>query len=224
MISKNLQAVIAELFGTMLLALIVVGSGLQGPSLGSDPALGLVINIVATSMGLWVLITLFGPISGAHFNPVVTLMMLWSGSIGGPKAIWYLLAQLLGALLGVGLAHLMYLESAFSWSDQLRANAGTALAELLATVGLLLVVVLLGARGLQAAAVGVATWIGAAAFATSSTAFANPALSLARVFAADGAGIDAGSAWVFVAVELLAIPLAVGLIRVFQNQTEGERK
>lgn len=224
MITKNLQALIAELFGTLLLALIVVGSGLQGPALGADPALGLVINILATSVGLWVLITLFGPISGAHFNPVVTLLMLWRRSISAPKAIWYLVAQLLGALIGVGLANLMYLESAFSWSDKLRANPGTALAELVATVGLLLVVVLLGPRGLQSAAVGVATWIGAAAFATSSTAFANPALSLARIFAADGSGIEAASAWVFVAVELMAIPLALGLIKVFQNQTEGERK
>ena len=224
MISKNLQAVFAELVGTMLLALVVVGSGLQGPAIGGDAAISLVINIAATSVSLWVLITLFGPISGAHFNPVVTLMMLWRRRIGVPKTIWYLLAQLLGAALGIALANLMYLQTPFGWSDQLRANPGTALAELLATVGLLLVVALLGARGLPIVSVGVATWIAAAAFATSSTAFANPALSLARIFAADGSGIEVGSALVFVAVELAALPLAVGLINVFQTQTEGETK
>lgn len=208
----------------MLLALIVVGSSLQGPALGGNATISFVINVLATALGLWMLITLFAPISGAHFNPVVTLMLWWRKGIRVDRAVWYLLAQTLGALVGVALANLMYLETALAWSSKLRANTGTAIAELVATIGLLLVVALLGARGHQVAAVGVATWIGAAAFATSSTAFANPALSLARVFAADGAGIEPWSALVFVAIELAALPAAMFLIRLFQQPIEGETK
>lgn len=216
LISKNARAALAEFLGTLLLALIVVGSGLQGPALGSDPAVGLIINIAASALGLWVLITLFAPVSGAHFNPVVTLMVWWQGGIAAGRAVWYLLAQLSGALLGVALANLMYLEALLDWSTNLRANLGTGVAEFIATVGLLFVVATLGARGYQVATLGVATWIGAAAFATSSTAFANPALSLARIFAADGSGIDPVSALVFVAVELLAIPSAMFLIKLLK--------
>lgn len=216
LISQNLRAVIAEFFGTLLLALIVVGSGLQGPAVGSDTAIGLIINVLATVAGLWLLITLFAPVSGAHFNPVVTIMVWWQRGIGGARAVWYLFAQGLGAIIGVVLANLMYFEAALAWSGNLRANAGTALAEFLATLGLLFVVATLGARGFQVASVGVASWIGAAAFATSSTSFANPALSIARIFAADGVGIESVSALIFVAVELLAIPAAFYLIKVFQ--------
>lgn len=218
------RSVLAELFGTLLLALIVVGSGLQGPALGGDVALGLAINVLATVCGLWLLINLFAPLSGAHFNPVVTLLIWWRGGIAGITALWYLIAQLIGAFTGVAMANLMYLEDAFLWSDNLRANLGTGLAEFVATVGLLVVVVVFGARGVAAASVGVASWIGAAAFATSSTAFANPALSLARAIAADGAGIDPVSALVFVAIELSAIPVAFYALRLFENSNQKEKK
>lgn len=213
----------AEFLGTAFLALIVVGSGLQGPALGAEPGSSLLINVGATALALWALITLFGQLSGAHFNPAVTAMLWLRREISVGKAFSYVFAQLFGATIGVAGANLMFTESAFSWSSNLRANFGTGLAELVATTGLLLIIVLLGAKGSKVAAVGVATWIGAAALATSSTAFANPALSVARIFAADGSGIDPFSAVIFVAVEVAAIACGWILIRIFEPQTEGEK-
>lgn len=219
----RLRAIIAELLGTLVLATVVVGSGLQGPALGSEPGSSLLINVVATALTLWLLITFIAPTSGAHLNPAVTLFALWRRSLGVGQAASYLMAQLAGAFIGVFLANVMYSEVAFTWSNNLRANWGTGVAELVATTGLLVVVAVLGARGIPVAAVGVAGYIGAAALATSSTAFANPALSLARIFAADGSGIDPGSALVFVAVELAAVPVAILALKFFESETKESK-
>ena len=211
---------LAEFFGTLTLALVVVGSALQGAALGADPAVGHLINVAATATVLWVLIALIGPISGAHFNPVVTVMARVGGEISGNGALAFLAAQVMGALVGVALANLMFLEQPLAWSSNLRANPGTLLAELIATVGLLLVIWALAPRRDRSAPVGVALWIGAAALATSSTAFANPALSLARIFAADGPGIDPLSALAFAGAQLAAIPIALIALKTFKNETD----
>lgn len=221
---KALRQTLAEFFGTLALALVVVGSGLQGAALGGDSVASHLINVLATMAALWVLITAIGPLSGAHFNPAVTLMARVRGEISRTTVFAFMAAQVLGALVGVALANLMYLEQALTWSNNLRANPGTLLAELVATVGLLIVIGVLAARRDGSTPVGVALWIGAAALATSSTAFANPALSLARIVAADGSGIDPMSALGFVVVQLISVPIALIALRIFKTETDKRRR
>lgn len=188
-----------EALGTALLLTVVIGSGVMADRLaGGNVAVALLANALATVGGLYILIEVFGPVSGAHFNPAVSSVMAWRGDL--PRALWlpYVAAQLLGAVLGAWLAHAMFELSILQWSTKLRGGTGQWIAEAVATAGLLLVI--LRAPSARVAPM-VAAYIGAAYWFTASTSFANPAAAFGRMFSDTFAGIAPASVPGFVAAE-----------------------
>ncbi|MFM8377099.1 MAG: aquaporin [Phenylobacterium sp.] len=185
----------AEGVGTALLLAIVVGSGVMGEALsGGNDAVALLLNTVSTGAGLFVLITLLGPVSGAHFNPLVTLLGAASGQLGRGETLARIAVQVAGAVLGVFLAHVMFDQPLFQVSGKVREGPGQVLSEAVATFGLL-IVIQVGARLAPGAVAGlVALYITAAYGFTASTAFANPAVTLARSLTDTFAGIAPASA------------------------------
>jgi glycerol uptake facilitator-like aquaporin len=193
----------AEALGTALLLAVVIGSGIMGERLaGGNTAIALLGNTLATGAALVVLITVFGPISGAHFNPAVTLVFALRRELSARRALAYLLAQLTGAVLGVFAAHAMFAEPILQVSTKLRDGPAQAFSEAVATFGL--VVTILGALRFRPdftpAAVGL--YITAAYWFTASTSFANPAVTLARSLSNTFAGIAPSSAPVFIAAQV----------------------
>lgn len=208
------RALLAEGVGTALLLATVVGSGVMGESLaGGNVALALLANAAATAGALYVLITVLGPVSGAHFNPVVTLVMRLRGDIGTRTALAYIAVQCVAAVAGVLLAHAMF---DLAWIQPgVRARAGGAqwLSEGVATFGLLLTI-LLGARHrARALPALVAAWIFAAYWFTASTAFANPAVTLARALTRTFSGIRPDDVPAFVLAQLGGALLALAVVR-----------
>jgi glycerol uptake facilitator-like aquaporin len=204
----------AEGIGTAFLLAIVVGSGIMGERLaGGNAAIALLANSIATGCGLWVLIALFGPVSGAHFNPAVTLAMASVGHFPWRHLPMYVVVQIGAAFLGVALAHIMFSLPLFTESEHVRNGAGQWVSEAVATTGLLLIIGL--ARGKGAVAVGalVAVYIAAAYWFTASTSFANPAVTLARAATNTFAGIRPIDAAVFVIVQLMIAPVALRAAR-----------
>ena len=205
----------AEAVGTALLLAVVVGSGISGERLsGGSAGLALLANTLATGAGLVALILAFGPVSGAHFNPAVTLADATQGGLSWREAIAYVAAQGAGAFAGVAAANLMYGEPAFFASCHARAGAGQWLGEFVATFGLLSVV--WGCVRLRSAAFApfaVGAYITAAYWFTSSTAFANPAVTLARAATDTFAGIRPADVPAFVFAQLLGALAATLLFR-----------
>ena len=200
---------LAEALGTMLLLTVVIGSGIMAERLsGGNMAIALLANTLATVGGLYVLIEMFGTISGAHFNPAVSAVMVWRGELSGADLLPYIVAQLMGAMLGAWLAHAMFDMPIIQWSAKLRTGQGQWIAELVATTGLLLVI--LRAPAGRASAM-VAAYIGAAYWFTASTSFANPAAAFGRMFSDSFAGIAPSSVPGFVAAQLAGAALAVVL-------------
>jgi glycerol uptake facilitator-like aquaporin len=202
----------AEFIGTALLLAAVVGSGVMGARLaqGND-AIALLANAGATSAALYVLIVLLLPISGAHFNPAVTLAMRLRGELSTPDALAYVAVQVAGAVLGVLLAHAMFDLALVQPGVRARTGAGQWLSEGVATFGLLLAI-LLGLRHRpQAIPVLVASWIFAAYWFTASTSFANPAVTLARALTQTFAGIRLVDVSAFVIAQLAGAVLALGV-------------
>jgi glycerol uptake facilitator-like aquaporin len=207
------RKVFAEALGTALLLAIVIGSGIMGERLaGGNLAVALVVNTLATVGGLYVLIEVFGPISGAHFNPAVSLAMAHRGQLPWPLVPGYLLAQLAGAVLGAWLAHAMFDMSILQFSTKVRSGTGQWIAEVVATAGLLLVI--LRAPASRVAAM-VAAYIGSAYFFTASTSFANPAAAFGRMFTESFAGIAPSGVPAFVASQLTGAALAVAINQAF---------
>jgi len=199
----------AEALGTALLLAVVVGSGAMGERLaGGNAAIALLANTFATVGGLVVLIEILGPVSGAHFNPAVSVAMAWRGALPRRALAPYVVAQLAGAALGAWLAHAMFDLPVLQLSHKLRGGAGQWIAEVVATAGLLLAI--LRAPAGRAAAV-VAAWIGAAYWFTASTSFANPAAVFGRMLSDTFAGIAPRSAPGFVAAELLGAAVGVAI-------------
>jgi len=199
----------AEFLGTALLLAIVIGSGVMGEKLaGGNTAVALLANTLATVGGLYVLIEVFGPLSGAHFNPAVSAAMAWRGELERRALAPYVIVQLLGAMAGAWLAHAMFDLPILQVSAKLRTGPGQWIAEGVATAGLLLVI--LRAPAGRAAPL-VAAYIGAAYWFTASTSFANPAAVFGRLFSNTFAGIAPSSAAGFVVAELVgaAIGLAI---------------
>lgn len=191
---------IAELIGTALLLAVVIGSGVMAERLaGGNVAIALLANTLATVGGLYVLIEVFGPVSGAHFNPAVSAVMTLRGALPKARLLPYVVAQLAGAVLGAWLAHAMFELPLLQWSSKVRTGAGQWIAEGVATAGLVLVI--LRAPPAKVAAM-VAAWIGAAYWFTASTSFANPAAALGRMFSDSFAGIAPASVPAFVAAQL----------------------
>lgn len=217
----TLRQLTAELVGTALLLAAVVGSGIQAARLSVDPGLQLLQNAFATAGVLVALILSLGPASGAHFNPVVTLADRAFGGIDTRTACAYVAAQVVGAILGVVLANLMFGLAPVTWSTHVRAESHLLLAEAIATFGLLLVifgVVRAGKPTLAAFAVG--GYIAGAYYFTSSTSFANPAVTLARAFSDTFAGIAPTSVLPFVGAQLAGTAAAIAVIRIVYPHIE----
>ncbi len=208
------RRLVAEALGTGLLIVAVVGSGIMASRLSTDVGLQLLENAAATAGALIGLILVFGAVSGAHFNPVVTLVDRAFGSISSRDAGLYIVAQVIGGCLGTVVANLMFELPAIEWSTKDRSSGALWLSEVVATVGLLLVIhgcVRSGRANAVPFAVGV--WIGAAYWFTSSTSFANPAVTIARTLSDTFAGIEPASAPMFIVMQLIGAVVAYGLIR-----------
>jgi glycerol uptake facilitator-like aquaporin len=207
-----LKTVFAEFFGTFVLVTVVVGSGIMGTLMSPDDGIALLINTVSTILALWLLIVLLGPISGAHFNPVVSLVMFARGDLSLKALLAYIANQVAGAVLGAITANAMFTTAFPQVSNNYREGFGILLGEVIATAGLLLTILLLRDSGkAQLIPVAVAAWIGSAYFFTSSTSFANPAVTIGRIFTDSFSGIAAASAGPFILAQLLGGFLGLGL-------------
>ena len=207
-----LRKLLAEGLGSALLLAVVVGSGIMGERLaGGNVAIALLGNTLATGAALIVLIWVFGPISGAHFNPAVTLVAALSRELPWRLALAYPIVQLIGAILGVLLAHAMFGEPLAQISTKARNGAGQALSEIVATFGL--VAVILGTTRFRPenTAVAVGLYITAAYWFTASTSFANPAVTAARSLSDTFAGIAPSSAPAFILAQIVGALLAAGV-------------
>ncbi|RDH77054.1 aquaporin family protein [Mycolicibacterium moriokaense] len=213
------RRLLAEFVGTALLVTVVVGSGIAAAQLSPDDVgLQLLENSIATAFGLAVLILMFGPVSGAHFNPVVTAADWLLGrstktGIGGRDATAYAAAQTIGAVAGAWLANLMFDRQVFELSQKGRLTVGHLVGEVVATAGLVALIFTLARTGraaLSAAAVG--AYIGAAYWFTSSTSFANPAVTVGRMFSDTFAGIAPASAPGFIGAQFVGGLIGLGLI------------
>lgn len=200
----------AEALGTAFLLAVVVGSGIMGERLAAgNAAIALLANSVATGCGLWVLITLFGPISGAHFNPAVTLALASTGQFAWRDVLPYVFIQIIAAYVGVAAAHLMFELPLFTASEHVRTGPSQWWSEIVATVGLLLTI-LLGLRTRPGWVGGlVAVYITGAYWFTASTSFANPAVTLARAATNTFAGIRPTDVTGFVVAEVVGAALAI---------------
>ncbi len=214
----------AEFIGTAALLMIVVGSGHMGELLAQgNAALALLANSTATGLGLWLLIELSGPISGAHFNPAVSCALAWRGELTWRDAALYTLVQISGAVLGVVLAHLMFDLAPLQIGTRVRAGAGQWLSEAVATAGLLLTI-LLGRRARpQAVPALVGAYIACAYWFTASTSFANPAVTIARAFTTTFAGIRPVDVPGFVCAQAAGSVVALLLASLLQSTRELTR-
>lgn len=205
----------AEALGTALLLAIVVGSGIMGEKLAAgNAAVALLANAVATGAGLFVLISVFAPISGAHFNPAVSIAAAVSRSLSWTQTIAYIAAQFIGACVGVIAAHAMFGLELLQTSARARSTFGEYLGEVIATFGLLLTIRLLSRAPLPHVAAAVSLWITAAYWFTSSTSFANPAVTFARSLTDTFAGIAPNNVVAFIASQFLGVALALIVLRM----------
>ena len=220
MIFSSRQKLAAEAIGTAMLLAIVVGSGIMGEALSNgNTAIALLGNTIATGAGLVILILIFGPVSGAHFNPAVTFAFLLRKEISKKLAAQYIIVQVAAGLVGVVYAHTMFDLSLLQSSTTERAGAGQALGEAAATFGLILTI--LGCLKFRADAIpyAVGLFITAGYWFTSSTSFANPAVTIARAFTDTFAGIRLTDTPVFVLAQFFAAAIAVGVaVRLFEEQ------
>lgn len=214
------RALAAEFLGTLLIVASVVGASFMGEQLGAGEALGLAINAGATSAVLYVVIVFLRPVSGAHFNPAVSLALLIQKRISSRDFLAYVPVQFLGGVAGAVLGNLMFERAALPISSIERYSLGTAIGELVATFGLvLLILVLVQQQRYSLIAPGVALWILAGHFFTSSTSLANPAVSLGRVFTEAASGIEPLSMLWFWLFQISGALLA---LLVFQVLTKKE--
>lgn len=215
----------AECLGTAMLLAVVVGSGIMGQRLaGGNEAVALLGNTIATGAGLVVLIHMFGPVSGAHFNPAVTLVVLIRREISWRTALLYALAQLVGAVAGVWAAHAMFAEPIWQVSTKLRDGAPQGFAEAVATFGLIGTIISTQRSTPAFTPVAVGLYITAAYWFTASTSFANPAVTIARSFSDTFAGIAPASVPHFIAGQLTGAIAAVGFFSwLFREADESGR-
>jgi glycerol uptake facilitator-like aquaporin len=215
-----LRRITAEFLGTGILVAAVVGSGTMATELSTDLGIDLLINAAATVLALAVLIQVLGPISGAHFNPVVSLSEWALGRLSRTYMLSYVSAQFLGGLVGVFTANLMFKNPAIYMSEHVRSGSHLFLGEVVATAGLLLLIQLVRQpRNSAVAPIVIAAWIGSAYFFTSSTSFANPAVTLARAFTDTFSGIAMGSVLAFIAAQIIGASLGT-LLGKYLNPSE----
>jgi glycerol uptake facilitator-like aquaporin len=208
------RSIVAEFLGSAFLTTIVVGSGIAATSLTADAGIRLLINSVTTGLGLAVLIAVLGPISGAHFNPAVTIADATLERRGLRRAALYIPAQLVGCSAGAMLANAMYEAPVVAWSTTDRLTVAHLLGEVVATAGLVIVIFCLArSERTNWIPVAVGAYIAAAYFFTSSTGFANPAITVGRMFTHTYAGISPASAWAFVIAQLLGGAIGILVTR-----------
>jgi glycerol uptake facilitator-like aquaporin len=205
---------IAEVIGTAFLLAAVVGSGIMAENLsGGNAAIALLTNTIATGAALVALIMTFGPISGAHFNPAVTLADAWRGGVRWREAPMYILSQVLGAFAGVGAANVMFSKPVFFASHHARSGGAQLFSEFIATFGLLAVIWVCSRSKPETAPFAVGAYITAAYWFTASTSFANPAVTLARAASHTFAGIRPQDAPGFIGAQLAGAAAAALLFR-----------
>ncbi|MDI9234918.1 aquaporin [Limnohabitans lacus] len=216
------RSFLAECLGTAALLCAVIGSGVMAENLSAgNTAVALIANTLATVFALYVLIEVLGPVSGAHFNPAVSLVMAWRRELPVQLLPGYVLAQLAGAALGAWLAHAMFGLDIFQWSSKVRTGGGQWLAEAVATAGLLFVIL----RSPAGKASGlVACYIGAAYWFTASTSFANPAAVFGRMMSNTFAGIRPADAPEFIVAELVGAGVGLGLHALLTSRSTEEHK
>jgi len=212
-----LKAPAVEFVSTAILALVIVGSGHMASGLTNDLALTLLINGLAIAAGLAVAIKLAAPISGAHLNPVVTLVLAIYKKITMAKGLFYVLAQVSGATSGVLIANYLFDENFIQTANQTRSGTNLFVAEVIATAGLIWLI-LANLKKPEVIGIYVPLWIFSAIFFTSSTAFANPAISFARSFTDSFTGIAIASVPAFILAQLIGAGLGVVLTRGFKNE------
>ena len=213
-----MRKLLAEYLGTALLVAIVVGSGIMATDLTEDVGLQLLINTIATVFGLAVLILILAPISGAHFNPVVTLVDLIQGKSSVIQFLQYAVVQTAGAITGAFLANAMFGNAIIQTATKIRSGNNLYLAEIVATAGLILVInLLVSQKNLTVIPAAVAAWIGSAYFFTSSTSFANPAVTIGRTFSDSFAGIAPECAPKFLAAQILGAIIGLGLVKALTH-------
>lgn len=219
--ASRARRLLAEFLGTLILAAVVVGSGIAAQTLSpGQVGLDLAENAIATAFGLGVIILVLSPISGAHLNPVISLVDSVLGRRSWIDAVTYIPTQIVGCILGTFLANAMFGRAAIEISTNDRLSAAHFLGEVVATAGLVLVVFLLARQGLERfAPIAVGAWIGAAYFFTSSTSFANPAITVGRMFTDSFAGIAPGSVLGFIAAQFVGGAVGYGLIRLLAPKT-----
>ena len=217
---KQKRAIGMEFIGTMILAVAIVGSGHMAASLAQDGGVKLLINALATALGLAVVIKVGMKTSGAHFNPAVTLVMVILKKISNEVAALYIAAQVLGAILGVGIANLIYDQRFLKQSSIIRDGSNLFFSELFATAVLVLIILTFRKKD-ELIAIYVPIWIFGAILFTSSTSFANPAITIGRVFTNSFTGIALDSVLLFVVAQLIGA--LVGLV-VAKNLTIAGKK
>ena len=219
MYALYMKKVFAEFLGTALLVAIVVGSGIMATNLSQDVGVQLLINTISTVFGLYVLIQILAPISGASFNPVVTLVDLIQNRTSPLTFIQYALAQSAGAVTGAVLANAMFSLPLLEASTKVRSGSNLYIGEIVATAGLILVInLLVSQKNFVVIPAAVAAWIGSAYFFTSSTSFANPAVTIGRTFSDSFAGIAPECAPKFIAAQVLGALIGLGLTKVLTHE------
>jgi len=193
---------ISETIGTLFLLLIVVGSGIMGENLTENKAVVLLANSIATAFGLIVLIWTFGPYSGAHFNPVVSIVMMLLGKLTKYETVLFILFQVVGGVLGVMIANIIFDLDIISISDNRRLTRGIFISEIFATFGLLITILLVSKQKPEMVAAAVGLYIGSAYWFTSSTSFSNPAVTIARIFSNTFTGIVPSDVIPFILAQL----------------------
>jgi len=209
------QKLFAETIGTAFLLATVIGSGIMADALSNgNSAIALLGNTIPTGAILYVLITMLGPVSGAHFNPAVTLAFRFYGTLTSREAFWFIAAQILGGLIGMMAAHFMFELDIIQFSEKSRTGPAQWGAEMIATLGLL--VTIFGASKVQkeAVATAVGLYITAAYWFTASTSFANPAVTLARAFTNTFSGISPPDAPGFIIAQVIGLALALWVIKI----------
>ncbi|MEY3537363.1 MAG: hypothetical protein RL645_177 [Actinomycetota bacterium] len=213
-LAKVFRKSLAEFAGTALLVTVVLGSGIMGANLSDDVGVTLIINALSTIMALSLLILLLGPVSGAHLNPAVTFVQILRRSFAAGEAVAVVGAQITGAIVGALLANLMFDLPVVQISTHERVSAGLLVGEVVSTAGLIAVIGILGARNQERLLpVAVPAWIGSAYFFTSSTSFANPAVTIGRVFSDTFAGISPASVLPYIVAQLLGALVGMAVVK-----------
>jgi len=216
------KKLLGEFIGTATLVATVVGSGIMATNLSADLGIDLLINTVATVFVLYILITLLAPISGAHFNPLVSAIAYLRKELTGAHTIYFFIAQILGGSLGAMIANLMFEHPAIDPSQNVRDGANLLLGEVVASAGLIFIIFIAIKQGIDKKIPRlVAAWIGAAYFFTSSTSFANPAVTIARSLTDSFSGIKFSSVPAFIAAQIVGAALGYAGFKTLTSKSKS---